>query len=131
MASNGSPAQKNHHFLQSLRHAAQGFGSALKTERNLRFDVFASIVVVIAGLVVQVSRRDWLWLILAMTSVIAAELANTVVEALVRLHVGPKYDPDPLIGRLLNMAAGFVLVIGLGAALTGVLVFWPYLFGGK
>ncbi|KRL37834.1 hypothetical protein FD01_GL002792 [Lacticaseibacillus manihotivorans DSM 13343 = JCM 12514] len=131
MASNGSPAQKNRHFLQSLRHAVQGFGSAFKTERNLRFDVFASIVVVIIGLVVQVTRRDWLWLVLAMTSVIAAELANTVVEALVRLHVGPNFDPDPQIGRLLNMAAGFVLVIGIGAALIGVLVFWPYLIGGK
>ncbi len=131
MASNGSPAHKNKHFSQSLRHALHGVGSALKRERNLRFDLFASVVVIIAGFWLQVTRRDWLWLVLAMISVIAAELANSVVEALVRLQVGPDFDSDPLIGRLLNMAAGFVLVIGIGAALIGVLVFWPYLFGGK
>ncbi len=128
MASSGKPAHKNRHFSQSLRHALLGLGSAFQHERNLRFDVFAAILVVIAGLVVHVSRQDWLWLILAVASVIGAELANSVVEALVRLQVGPNFDPDPQIGRLLNVAAGFVLVVSIAAVAIGGLIFWPYLW---
>lgn len=128
MASNGSPAHKNRHFLQSLRHALLGIGTALKRERNLRFDFVAGVGVIIAGFGLQIQRRDWLWLIVAITAVIAAELANSVIEALVRLHVGTNFDPDPQIGRILNMAAGFVLVVGIAAAMIGILIFWPYLW---
>ncbi len=75
------------------------------------------------GLLWRVSADDWRWLVLAIAIVLAAELVNTAFEHLCdvvqpELHASVKAAKD--------VAAGAVLVASIGAAVIGVLVFWPY-----
>ncbi|WP_390410045.1 diacylglycerol kinase family protein [Lacticaseibacillus jixiensis] len=118
---------KNHNFGQSLHHALRGLGAIVKRERNFRFDLIATLVVAGLGWWLQVSRSTWLWLIAASGLVLIAEAFNSAIEALMRWQVGDRFDPDPRISRVLDMAAGAVLVAALIAALIGVIALWPYL----
>lgn len=118
---------KNRTFWQSLRHAAGGVVAAVKTERNLRIDLAGTVVVAVAGIAFGISAADWRWLALACGLVLGFEALNSAIEAVVRLQVGAGFDPDPRIGRALDIAAGAVLIAAIVAVVIGVSVFWPYL----
>ena len=74
---------------------------------------------VAAGVLLDVSRGDWCWLVLAISLVFAAECMNTALESLADAAAG---DPHPLVGRAKDAAAGAVLCTAVGAALIGLLV---------
>jgi diacylglycerol kinase (ATP) len=84
----------------------------------------ATVVVVTAGLLFDVSRSEWALLVLAMVAVWSAEALNTAVEALGDA-VSPDYHPD--IARAKDVAAGGVLIAAVGAVVIGGLVFVPRL----
>jgi len=68
----------------------------------------------------------WLNLILAIGGVLTAELLNSSIELLVSvLH--PQHHPR--IGQALDVAAGAVLVMSLAAAVVGLIVLLPPLYG--
>ena len=76
------------------------------------------------GFLWGVSAEDWRWLAVAIVIVLAAELVNTAFEHLCdvvqpELHASVKAAKD--------VAAGAVLVVSIGAAIIGVLVFQPYI----
>ena len=109
--------------LASVRHALQGLRFTLVTQHNFRIQLVAAIATVGLGLLWRVSADDWRWLVLAIAIVLAAELVNTAFEHLCdvvqpELHASVKAAKD--------VAAGAVLVASIGAAVIGVLVFWPY-----
>lgn len=126
MASNDKYPYKNHNFGQSLHHALRGLAAIIKRERNFRIDLAATLVVAALAWWLQVSRRTWLWLIAAVGLVLMAEAFNSAIEALVRWQVGDRFDPDPRISLVLDMAAGAVLVAAIVAAVIGVVALWPY-----
>ncbi|QGG61782.1 UDP kinase [Loigolactobacillus bifermentans] len=124
MGLNGKQTQKNRHFGQSLRHAVQGLRAVLQAERNFRFHLLASLLVIAAGIWVTLSRWEWLALCIAIFGVLQSELLNTVVESLVDLltvkhyMVAAKYAKD--------VAAGAVLVAAVFALVVGLLIFGPH-----
>lgn len=71
-----------------------------------------------------VSAADWCWLVIAMVAVWSAECFNTALEALADA-LSPEIHP--LVKKAKDAAAGAVLVAAIGAAVIGLLVFWPYL----
>jgi diacylglycerol kinase (ATP) len=104
-----------------LRHALRGVRVAWREQANLRIE--AAIAVAALGL------AAWLGVslvpvLLCCGLVLAAELLNSAVEAIVDL-VAP--DPDPRAGRAKDVAAGGVLVAAAAAALVGLLHLGPAL----
>ncbi|USS89910.1 diacylglycerol kinase family protein [Fructilactobacillus cliffordii] len=116
---------KNKNFAQALGHAWDGFYLIFFRERNFRIHLVAMALVIIAGLVLWVNRTTWLWLLLACFLVLSAEILNTLVEYLVDLMVGPRFDPTAK--KIKDIAAGGVLFTAGTAAVIGVIVLWPYL----
>lgn len=96
----------------------------LRTQPNARIHALAAVAVVGAGLFFQVSRFEWCWLLAAIAAVFTAEAFNTALEALADAH---SPDPQPLVGRAKDAAAGAVLVAAIGAAAVGLLVLGPHL----
>jgi len=111
-------------FLQSVSHAIRGLHVAMAGQRHLRFHIAAALVVVAAGIGLNVTAGEWGLLIIAIGLVITAELVNTAVETLVDL-IEPRQHP--LAGKAKDIAAGAVLVAALTAVLIGVFVFYKYL----
>src|SRR5688572_14615989 len=115
---------------------ARSFGFAARGMRvagsgaNLRIHLAAAVAVVFlaAGYGLTGTR---LGLVAGATAaVIAAEMVNTAVERLcdfvADLH---GIGQDPRIRDIKDLAAGAVLVVAMGAATVGVIVFGPLLAG--
>ena len=110
--------------LRSFGYAWQGIKSCIGKEQNLSFHLIASAVVVTAGFAFDITRTEWMILLLCIGVVIAAELFNTAIEKLVDL-VSP--GRHPLAGQVKDIAAGAVLVCAAAAAIIGLIIFVPYL----
>ncbi|RNC29881.1 MAG: Undecaprenol kinase [Candidatus Dichloromethanomonas elyunquensis] len=121
-----SQSQENRSsFLNSFRGACQGIFHSLKTEKHLRFHLFAAFLVIVSGVLLKFSRLNWLLLTYAIGSVITAELFNTAVERVIDL-VQPGYHP--LAGAAKDIASGAVLVTAVQAVVIGIILFGPYFF---
>ena len=81
---------------------------------------------VVGGALLRLSIANWAILVLAIALVVAAELANTAIEAVVDL-ASP--DLHPLAKRAKDVAAAGVLVASVGAAAAGALVLAATLTG--
>lgn len=112
--------------LKSFAYAGQGLAHLVRTQPNARWHLLVTLLVCAAGVYVGLTRTEWLWIVLAMVLVWAAEAFNTALEQLAdALH--PARHPG--IGRAKDVAAAAVLIAALGAALIGAMVFWPYVAG--
>jgi diacylglycerol kinase (ATP) len=98
----------------------------VRSQHNAWVHALATVVVVIAGVVLGVARMEWVALILAIVSVWTAEALNTAFEFLCDVA-----SPDfhPLVEKAKDVAAGAVLICALGAVATGAIVFAPYTLG--
>lgn len=110
--------------IRSFKYALQGLADMFRTQPNARFHLATSVVVVVAGFLLEISRWEWAALVLCMALVLALEAVNTALEYLTDL-VSPEYHP--LAGKAKDAAAGAVLVAAIGAAVVGGVVFLPKL----
>ena len=114
---------KNRNLLSSLDFALTGIFTAFQEERNMRKHAVTSLLVVLAGFVFQVSKIEWLFLLLSIFLVIAFEILNSAIENVVDL--ASHYHFSMLAKKAKDMAAGAVLVVSLFAAVTGLIIFIP------
>ncbi len=106
-----------------FRVALNGFLHALKHELHMKVHLAAAALVCSAGWYFEISKCEWLAIIICIASVFAAEVFNSAIEQLCNtLH--PAQDKG--IGLVKDMAAGAVLVTAVGAAIVGVIVFLPH-----
>lgn len=103
-----------------FRHAFRGLLDVLARQRNARFHLVATAVVVTVFALLGVSLLEWAVLALCIAAVWAAEALNTALEHLAD-RVSPR--PHPLVGRCKDAAAAAVLLASLGAAAAGILIF--------
>jgi len=112
--------RKSPGLLGGFPPAFRGLVHLLRSERHSKFHLLATVGVIVGGLVVNVSRNDWLWLALSIALVWITEALNTAVE---RLADRVTEQQDPLIGQAKDLAAGAVLVAAMFAAVTAIAVF--------
>jgi diacylglycerol kinase (ATP) len=108
----------------SFVFAFRGVVKILRTQQNAWVHVVASITVVVAGLLLDVSRIEWALLVAAMMAVWSSEALNTAIEA---LGDAVSLDHHPQIGLAKDVAAAAVLIAAVGAVVIGALVFVPRL----
>ena len=112
-----------HKRLKSFTYAWKGVCSFLSKE-HIAWMYFAFFfVVTIAGSGCEITRTEWLVILLCFAMVLAAEAFNTAIERLVNL-VSPDYHP--IAGDVKDIAAGAVLICAIFAALIGLIIFVPY-----
>lgn len=108
------------HFIQSFGWAGKGLSAVWREERNFRVEVVIGILAVIAGFIREFSAIQWLFLVFAIALVILGEIVNTVVEDLCDI-VEP--NQNPLIGKVKDMMAGYVLVSSVVSVIVGLFIF--------
>ncbi len=109
--------------LRSFLYAGRGIRTMLASQHNAWVHAAATLVVIAGGLAFEVSRLEWLALVLAIVSVWTAESLNTALEFLCDV-ASPEFHP--LVEKAKDVAAGAVLICAVGALATGALVFTPY-----
>ncbi len=100
--------------LRSFGYAWKGIRCCVGKEQNLSFHLIVTVLTIIAGFLLDITRTDWMIVILCIGVVIAAELFNTAIEKLVDL-VSP--ERHPIAGQVKDIAAGAVLVCAATAPL--------------
>lgn len=116
---------KNHHLVQAMGHAFDGIILMLKEERNMRFHVLSAMAAVVVGWLLRINTSDWLWILLVIFLVFAAEFLNTVTEAVTDLLVQHHYDIN--VKKAKDVAAGGVLLAAIFAVVVGLIIFMPRL----
>lgn len=108
--------------LRSFRYAFRGLVVGWSGP-NFRIQVLAAVTVLFLAVVYTVTRTDLALLLVAITIVLSAELANTAVERVCDL-IADRHGLgiDPRIRDIKDLAAGAVLVAALGAAAIGLTV---------
>jgi diacylglycerol kinase (ATP) len=109
--------------LRSFTFAFSGLRAFASSEHNAWIHAAATILVIAAGVWLNLPRQEWLWLILAIGLVWMAEAFNTAIE---RLADVVTVERDPAIKRVKDLAAAAVLISAIMAALIGATIFWPY-----
>ena len=72
--------------ITSFSHAFHGLFHTIKYEKNSWIHLFVTIVVILAGFYFEITKIEWLAVILTITGVWAAELINTALENTVDLN---------------------------------------------
>ena len=116
--------RSQYHHILSFKYAFEGITAAIKEEPNLKFHLLVAILVVTSGIYFNVTKFEWVILIIAIGLVIALELTNTAIEAIVdsfteEQHPKAKYAKD--------IAAAAVMVSAIATAIVGIIIFLPYL----
>ncbi len=94
------------------------------SQHNAWIHAVATLIVLGAGLFFNLAREEWCWIVIAVTSVWAAEAFNTAIEFLADA-TSPGFHS--LIRDAKDVAAGAVLFAAAGAGVIGAIVFWPHI----
>lgn len=109
-------------LLASFGYAFAGIRHLVATQRNAKIHIAFGMVAVIAGLMLQISRAEWLALVLTIALVLTLEGVNTAIEALVDL-ASPRYHPLAKVAK--DVGAGVVLLAAVASVVVGLIIFWP------
>lgn len=107
-------------LVESFNAAINGVIDTARTERNMKIHLVAAIGVLIACCFFDISKIEFLILVLVICSVIAAELINTAIEAAIDMTTN-YYHPLAKVAK--NAAAGAVFIQAIGAVVVGYIIF--------
>ena len=114
----------NKNISLSFKYAIQGFKIAFLNEFKIRLHSAIVVVVVIGGLLLNLSILEWISVVVSMGMVLITELINTSIETLSdTLHP----DMSEGIKNTKDIAASAVLIASTTALVIGLIVFIPYL----
>ena len=116
--------QKLKRKIISFSYAFQGIFTCVRKERNMKIHCVAMVCVVIAGFVFHITPVEWCICLTLFGLVMALEMVNTAVEAVVDLVTEER---KPLAKLAKDAAAGAVLIAAIMAAIAGMIIFIPKL----
>jgi diacylglycerol kinase (ATP) len=108
--------------FKSFRFAIKGLKWLVAFENNFQIHLLASILAIAAGFLLKINQTEWLFVLLMIGLVWAAEAFNTAIEQLCDF-IEPKQDTR--IGRVKDLAAAAVFILSMIAFTTGILIFVP------
>lgn len=112
-------------FHKSFLNAFRGIFMMVKSERNFQLELAAFAVNLFLIFYLNLSILDSVLILMVSSGVLAAEIFNTAIEKICDI-IQPEFDVR--IGLIKDIAAGAVLLMAFISFVTGVLVYWKYLF---
>lgn len=114
--------EKKPPLRKTFGYAFEGILTGIRKERNMRIHTVAMILVVFFGTVLGLSATEWCICLVLFGLVMALELVNTAVEAVVDLVTEERKS---LAKIAKDTAAGAVLIAAIMAAVIGCIIFLP------
>lgn len=113
---------KTKKLINSFKYAIQGFLMSFRKERNMKIHFFIMIAVIVLGLLLKISKAEWIICIILFGIVIAGEMFNTAIETTVDIAM-PQKNPKAKIAK--DVSAGGVLILAITSAIIGGMIFIP------
>ncbi|WP_312642260.1 diacylglycerol kinase family protein [Hydrogenoanaerobacterium sp.] len=108
-------------LITSFRNAARGVVYCINNERNMRIHLVVACYITVFSSFFNLTQPQFALMLCAIALVIAMEMVNTAVEALVDIS-SPAYSSLARIAK--DIAAGAVLVCAIFAFAIGLLLFF-------
>jgi diacylglycerol kinase (ATP) len=113
---------KPKNWVQRANVAIEGVIYAVKTQRHMRYHLFAALAALILGLGLNISRTEFILLCMAIVLVLATEMLNTAIEITVDM-ISEEYHPKAKNAK--DIAAGVVLIASIGSLMLAYLILYP------
>jgi diacylglycerol kinase (ATP) len=109
---------------ESFACAFRGIAALLKSEVHARIHLVATVAVIALGWWFEITRNEWITIVLSIGLVWVAEALNTAIE-----YVADLAHPDehPEVKKLKDLAAAAVLFASIAGLVVGLIIFWPRL----
>jgi len=122
-----SDVKEKHTFKalrKSFKYALNGIFTALSICRNLKIHYLFALLAILGGWYFDITRIEFMIILLAITLVVTLEMMNTAIEKVVDL-LTERYHILALIAK--DVAAGAVLIASIVALIIGALIFGPHI----
>ncbi|EGL39036.1 diacylglycerol kinase [Parvimonas micra] len=114
--------KKNSNFFESFLCAFRGIIYIFKTERNFRFHIVFSLLVLLSSLALNLSYVELSVILIMIAVVLTLEIINTIIENIMDF-LCKNYNFKVKIIK--DMASGAVLVSAFISVIVGYLIFVP------
>lgn len=111
-------------LLKSFSYALRGLVLTFKQEQNFRIQIIIGLVVIAAAAYFPLRGWELVIMIALIMAVLVMELLNTAVEHFIDL-LKPRLHH--YVSTIKDIMAGAVFLTALGAAVIGILIFYPHL----
>ncbi len=111
-------------WIKSANFAIEGILHGARTQRHVRYHFYAAAAVLIGSYALGVTKTEFLVIALAVIIVLAAEMLNSAVEAVVDI-LSPAQSEKARQAK--DIAAGAVLIAAFGSVVVGYIILFPYL----
>lgn len=111
-------------LFKSFGYAFKGLFKTWREEQNLQIQTITSLAMVILGAYFKISRLEWVTLVLIISLVLVAEIANSAVE---RITDVLKPRINTYVKEIKDIMAAGVLLSSLAAVIIGLIIFTPYI----
>ncbi|MBC8352604.1 MAG: diacylglycerol kinase [Planctomycetes bacterium] len=113
-----------HSFVSKFKCAFRGIALGVRDQSSFLVHLVAVILVVVAGVWLQVTSIEWCLLALGIAFVLTLELINSSIESLAKAV--DRHHNEKLRDAL-DIASGAVLVSAIGSAVIGAVILLPRL----
>jgi diacylglycerol kinase len=113
-------SSSDHYWVDKFRYAFRGAELGIRGQSSFFVHLFAAAAVVVAGIVLQVTRVEWCLLVLCITGVLTAEMFNSALESMAKAITR---EQNPHLGGSLDIGSAAVLLASIGAAVVGTIIF--------
>ncbi|MFA5211517.1 MAG: diacylglycerol kinase family protein [Patescibacteria group bacterium] len=113
----------------SFFDAFAGIRHVFLHEQNFRIQIFFGILAILLMFIFDIKTWEKMIVFMMVILVLVLELTNTVVETFINL-LKPRMEIHA--GIIKDIMAGVVFIASCGAAILGIIIFYPYfisLFG--
>lgn len=107
-------------LFESFNYAIRGIMWAYKHERNFKIHILMSLLVMILGVVLNISKIEFITALMCIGMVLSGELINTAIE---KVCDGITGEFKIYIKAAKDIAAGAVLVMSMISAMVGIIIF--------
>lgn len=109
--------------LKSFKYAKAGFLELLTVDNhNFIIELVLTGLVLLLGYILNISKTEWLFVVLCCGLVLTTEIINTSIEAACNA-IDSKHNP--LIKASKDIAAAAVVMTGITSLIIGLAIFLP------
>lgn len=112
--------RKKRTWRAKIHDSLCGFRQSIREQSSYRVHFFFAVLVLALGFFLKINLIQWSMILFAITAVITTEMINTAIEKIAREITD---EESPFIEQGLNIASGAVLMVSLGSAFVGSLIF--------
>jgi diacylglycerol kinase len=110
-------------LLKRFSFAWEGIVFTFKNEKNMKIHGVAALFVCMTAWMLDLSKTEWLIILITIGVVFSLEMVNTAIERVVDL-VAPEFHPLAKIAK--DVAAGAVFVFVMISVIIGAIIFFPH-----